>query len=309
MSDLLKQFLESNLSAKDFLNSIKKEAEENPRIANLKRDMLQIDQRIADIEIRKLKADDDEIESLDDEIADLKADKEDIKADIENIKDNESYIHNKKIDSIIEMLLQKNNFILNESFQYNDLSAIEQKKVYDAFKKAYEKATGAAWDERHFVSRAYNWSFFGTIEGGVAVRKQRSGLNKLVATYGSPKNVINGYHQMEKEIGHEPIWGAMTLNLAQMLEKISNKDFKLAPKLFVKNVIPHIKHIFGDVVKDFTKDGGILIDTPAGTMTKYFIANKKYYYQILDMAQNNSDKLPIPKPIIKIITPILRRFI
>jgi hypothetical protein len=198
---------------------------------------------------------------------------------------------------------------LKESFRYTDLNNTEQQKVYDEFKKAYVKATGTAWDEDKFIRRAHNWIFFGDISGGIAVRKQRSGLYKLVATYGSPKNVISGYKQMESEIGGEPIWGAMTLNLAQMLEKVSRNSFKIAPKLFVKTVIPHIKHIFGDVVKKVEKDGRLVIDTPAGEMKKFFIANTVYYNHILDMAKSNSDRLPLPKPVINILTNILRRFI
>ena len=87
MSNLLRQFLESDLNAKDFLQSLKEA--EDPQIIDLKQDLLRIDQEIADIEIRKLEAPPDEVQSLDDQIESLNAEKEEIQADIESIKDNQ----------------------------------------------------------------------------------------------------------------------------------------------------------------------------------------------------------------------------
>jgi len=216
------------------------------------------------------------------------------------------------IDSIVDGLLNLEFLeedILRESFNFWDLTPGEIDELYNEFKSSYEKATGVSWDRGRFESRAQGWTFFGTSEGGVAVREQRSGLVKLVASYGSPKKVLNGVKEMMNEIGNKPIWGVMTLRLAQALEKFTNKEFKLAPKMFVKTVIPHIKHIFGDVVMDVKKDGAILVDTPAGPMEKYFIYNRAYAKQMLDQVENNPDSLPIPNTVIKLLLPIVKRML
>jgi len=213
-------------------------------------------------------------------------------------------------DSIIDFLLNYHSKSLQESFRFNSLTDDEKEEMYLSFKKSYEKATGASWDQFKFKNRAYNWTFFGEKTGGIAVRNQRSGLVKMVSAFGSPKKVINGYKEMVSEIGNKPIWGVMTENLAIMLEKISNKEFKRAPKIFVKTVIPHIKNIFGDIVLDVDKKtGAIVIDTPAGPMDKYFIANKNYYKDILDKAKDKSDLIPVPKPVLKVLVDILKKFI
>jgi len=213
------------------------------------------------------------------------------------------------IDSIIDGLYNiKYSHVLNESFKYYDLSKQEQDALYSNFRDSYQKAVGASWDQGKFESRAVAWTFFGDKTGGIAARKQNSGMYKLVATFGSPKSIIGAFTQMQVEVGRDPIWGVMTQNLAIMLEKRSGGEFKQPPKLFVKTLIPRIKNIFGDVVHSVEKDGGIVVDTPAGLMTKYFIANKAYYTYMLDQMENRSDSLPIPKPIIKILIGILRKF-
>ena len=259
--------------------------QENSQIIDLKQELLRIDQEIADIKIRQLDTDDsNEKESLSAQIDNLKAEKEDIQSDIESLKQ-------------------------QESFKFNNLSGAEQEKLFSEFEKSYIKATGASWDKNHFLSRAYNWTFFGDENGGIAVRKQRSGLYKLVASYGSPKKIISAFKEMQNEIGNEPIWGAMTLNLANMLEKLTNNEFKIAPKLFVKTLIPKIKHIFGDDILGVKKDGAIIVNTPAGKMEKYFIYNKAYAAHMIDQLKNHPEKLPVPNALITILLPIVKKMI
>jgi hypothetical protein len=220
---------------------------------------------------------------------------------------NENTIDN-IVDSLLSLEILRED-ILQESFKFRDLTPGEVDQIYDEFKKSYEKATGASWDKGRFLSRAEGWTFFGIPEGGVAVREQRSGLVKLVASYGSPKKVMNGVKEMLSEIGNKPIWGVMTLRLAQALEKFTSKEFRIAPKMFVKTVVPHIKHIFGDVILDVKKDGAIVVESPAGPMEKYFIYNRAYAKQMLDQVQNNPDSLPVPNAVIKILLPIVRRML
>lgn len=180
---------------------------------------------------------------------------------------------------------------LDESFQYYDLTPQEQDELFQQFQQSYLKATGASFSTGEFTSRAGNWLFFGETEGGIATRPQRSGLYKLVATWGSPRKIFNAFQEMNKEIGNKPIWGAMTDDLSKMLVKLSRGEFRQPPAMFVKMMIPHMKNVFGDVVHGVEKDGGIKLDTPAGTMVKYFVANVHYYRWILDQIDTN-DRIP-----------------
>lgn len=199
--------------------------------------------------------------------------------------------------------------ILLEEFKYNQLSDEEKETLYTEFKKAYEKATGAAWDEGRFVSRAREWVFYGTIEGGIAVRPQRSGLHKMVAAFGSPKKIIDGFNELDSSLRNDPVWGVMTENLAIMLEKISKGNFKRPPAIFTKTVIPKIAHTFGDDVKGVTSKGAIMVDTPAGVMEKFFICNKNYWRWLLDSAKNTPDKIPVPKPVLTVLIGIAKKLV
>lgn len=213
-------------------------------------------------------------------------------------------------EEFLEDFFRKDSGSLEESFTFNSLSDDEKDQLYLEFKKSYEKAVGVAWDRNTFESRAYAWKFFGSVEGGIAVRKQNSGMYKLNATFGSPRKIIEAFKEMQREIGNDPVWGVMTMDLALMLEKLSRKEFKMPPKLFVKTVIPHIAHIFGSEVKSVDpSDGGIIVSTPAGDMKKFFIANKKYYESVLDNAKNNPEKVPVPKSVLNVLIGILKAFI
>lgn len=181
-----------------------------------------------------------------------------------------------------------------ESFYYNSLTQNEKDDLFSTFELSYKQATGASWNRGHFDGRANSWIFFGSSTGGIALRKQKSGMYKLNATYGNPREIIGAFHDMRREIGNFPIWGVMTLDLAKMLEKLSKKEFKMPPKMFSKILIPHISHIFGDNISGFTNDGGIIVDTPAGKMEKYLIGNKIYFKTLLDNAKQHPDKVPIP---------------
>lgn len=188
---------------------------------------------------------------------------------------------------------------LLESFDFRSLSDEEKEELFTTFETSYKQATGASWDQTTFNSKASSWLFFGSSTGGIAVRRQNSGMYKLNATYGNLREIIAAYHEMNKEIGNQPIWGVMTLDLAKMLEKLSKKEFKMPPKMFTKMVIPHISHIFGDNISGYTNDGGIIVDSPAGKMTKYLIGNKKYFSDLLDNATSHPEKVPVPAPVLK----------
>lgn len=198
---------------------------------------------------------------------------------------------------------------LFESFTYDSLTPEEQDELFNSFEASYKQAVGSSWDQRTFERRASNWLFFGSEIGGIAVRKQNSGMYKFNAVFGSPRQIIPAYNELNQELRNEAVWGVMTLDIAKMLEKLSRKEFKMPPKLFTKTVIPHIAHIFGDRIVDFTNDGGIIVDTPSGRMTKYLIANRNYYKLLLDNATKHPEKVPVPQPILKSLIAMLKIFI
>jgi hypothetical protein len=63
-----------------------------------------------------------------------------------------------KNESVKSMLRDK---LISESFDFGSMTDEEQSKVFDVFKKSYEKSTGVSWDINKFRSRASNWVFFG----------------------------------------------------------------------------------------------------------------------------------------------------
>jgi hypothetical protein len=179
---------------------------------------------------------------------------------------------------------------LLESFQFSNLTPEEQKTLYLAFEDAYTKATGGAWEEDRFLSRAHAWTFYGDISGGIAVRKQRSGLLKLVATYGDPMKIARGFKQFIQEEQGKPVWGAMTLNLVEMLERFSKGDFKRAPAFLVKFLKPFVQRIFGDEIQGVNSNGALIVDVQGiGTFEKYMIGNRAYYEWLITsgLKQNN----------------------
>jgi hypothetical protein len=99
----------------------------------------------------------------------------------------------------------------------------------------------------------------------------------------------------------------MTKNLADMLEKFSHGEFKRAPGLFVKILVPFIRNIFGDDIKKVSLDGGITMDVEGiGTFTKYFIANKAYYKW---MISKGMDETRIPDAVKNTLLPFLQKLV
>jgi len=187
---------------------------------------------------------------------------------------------------------------LKEEFMYNDLSPQEQKELYDEFKKSYEDAVGKSWDEHTFLSRSRNWTFYGKASGGVAVRKQNSGLIKFVAAFGNPMTVAKGLMELLSSEKGKSIWGAMSLKLCEMLERFSHKEFKRPPVLVIKMLAKYAQKAFGDnKIQKVDKDGGIIIDMVGGIglTKKFFIANKAYYKWILDTGMDRWDAPAIVK--------------
>lgn len=200
-------------------------------------------------------------------------------------------------------------------FYFDSLSDIEKDELYQNFYNSYMNSVGSAWSRHDFEWRSNQWTFWGSVQGGVALRHQNSGMWKLNASYGTPKAIFVGFKEMCNDIGDEPIWGAMTDNIAVMLEKASirfgkDKMFLKVPKLIAKAIAPHIKKVFGDSdAIQVNSDGSLTVIDPNGKpISKVLVANKAYYRSIIDQMENNPDKLPIPPLVQKGIIGTLKLF-
>jgi hypothetical protein len=180
-------------------------------------------------------------------------------------------------------------------FQTQTMDEQEIQALYQTLKKSYEGATGSAWSYDKFLHRASNWLFYGSPEGFVAVRPQRSGPYKLVATAGQPLEILRGFKELNAE--GVPIWGMVSADIQKMLQKAK---YKTPPKIVIKQVMKKIPpSVFGGVTAELNKDGSVTIDYPdVGKATKYFIANKAYY----EWAINNIELPGFVKKMIKLLT-------
>lgn len=196
-----------------------------------------------------------------------------------------------------------------KKFTLDSLSDEDADTLYQGFYDAYMKSVGASWDRYEFDAKAYAWTFFGDVTGGVALRKQRSGLWKLNASYGYPRQVLRGLFEMQSQIGDEPIWGMMSDDIAKMLEKATKGEFKKPPKLLVKLLFPYLKKAMGAGSANVTSNGSAIVDTPAGKMEKFFIANKAYYQELLDNSDKYLGDKGIPGPIKNTLISLLKKMI
>lgn len=217
--------------------------------------------------------------------------------------------NDKIYDFSSEFILAVPSEMKEKKFTLGSLTSEEADTLYQGFHDAYMKAVGASWDQYTFEVKASNWTFFGDITGGVALRHQRSGLWKLNASYGYPRQVLKGFFEMQSSIGNEPIWGAMTDDLCALLEKASKGEFKRPPKLLVKILLPYLKKAMGADAGQATSKGSIIVDTPAGKMEKFFIANKAYYKELLDNSDKYLGDKGIPTPIKNTLIGLLGKLI
>lgn len=148
---------------------------------------------------------------------------------------------------------------------------------YELFKDTYEKITGSAWTFEKFQERSKNWEFYGDYNGYIAVRPQASGYYKLVGSAGDYKSVMRGMNELIKL--DKPTWGMMSEELSELLVKRYN--FHKPPKYLFKYLFNLVKP------KDFNGqilgDGGVLFNyEDTGETKKYFVANTKYFLELLN---------------------------
>jgi hypothetical protein len=210
---------------------------------------------------------------------------------------------------------------LNEKvWRFDDLDAQEQEALYNVFRDTYVKATGAAFDKNDFDWRAANWTFFGeppngtsneTAVGGIAVRKQISNnMFKLVASFGNFRGVLKGFDELKRKANGASIWGIVDETVKKLIIK-HDKDFVAPPGIVVKAMEAGIKKLSNGEVKSVNVDGSMQVNTPAGMMKKYFVANKDYVRWLLDSISDpsNASRLPVHQAVLTPLIGIIQKLL
>lgn len=180
---------------------------------------------------------------------------------------------------------------------YESYDNINLDSAYELFRHSYEQATGASWSKEKFLSRARNWTFYGDENGFVSVRKQNSGMIKLVGVAGSPKSIYKGIQELSAE--NKPIWGMVSGDLVPMAQKFG---FIKPPAFVVKVIAKTIPaSVLGGANYKVNNDGSITFSyVDVGNTTKFFIANKLYFNQQLTAMKDKTTDLAM-KPVIAAI--------
>jgi hypothetical protein len=205
-------------------------------------------------------------------------------------------------------------------WQLNDLDAQEQEVLYNIFRDTYVKATGSAFDKNDFDWRASSWTFFGeppngtsneTSVGGIAVRKQVSNnMHKLVASFGNFRGVLKGFDELKQRTSGASIWGIVDETIKKLIIK-HDKDFVSLPGIVAKAMESGIKKLSNGEVKSISLDGSMQVETPAGMMKKYFVANKNYIRWLLDSISDpsNASRLPVPQAVLTPLIGIIQKLL
>jgi len=180
---------------------------------------------------------------------------------------------------------------LNEDGRsFSNLNSDEQEKLFDLFKKSYEKSIGTSWTKDKFFGRARNWTFFGDDRGFVAVRQQNSGYYKLVGVGGELRGILSGLDELLSL--NVPVWGMVSSDIQKMVLK---KGFKTPPVFLLKVLLKFIpKSVFGGVDYEINSDGSLTLKyEDVGDARKYFIGNDAYFKELRkSVLPQIKDKVP-----------------
>jgi hypothetical protein len=207
-----------------------------------------------------------------------------------------------------------------KEFGIRNLSDEEQNMLYQEFQNSYTKATGAAFTRDAFEWRAENWTFIGDPPddnnpggpvGGIAVRKQMSNdMYKLVASFGNFRSILRGFDELKQKHGSSSIWGFVTDDIKKLILK-HDKEFRGIPGPVVKAMEGMIKKMSNGEVQSVGLDGSIMMDTPAGVMKKYFIANRVYLNWLIASVEDpsNAGRLPVPQIVMQPLISLVKALI
>jgi hypothetical protein len=90
-----------------------------------------------------------------------------------------------------------------------------------------------------------------------------------------------------------------------------DKDFVSLPGIVAKAMESGIKKLSNGEVKSISLDGSMQVETPAGMMKKYFVANKDYIRWLLDSISDpsNASRLPVPQAVLTPLIGIIQKLL
>lgn len=179
-------------------------------------------------------------------------------------------------------LLQRKN--LTESVQIlteERIMNLDLDKAYQIFYSEYMAATGKAWPKEKFLHKAQNWHFYGDSGGYVAVRPQKSGFVKLVATAGNMKSKYRAL--LELASSDVPLWGMVSADIKNILIKRGFKAPNMIERVILKKMLEK-DAISSGSFQGYTPDGGIKMTLPdIGPVVKYFVGTDSYWKKLYSM--------------------------
>lgn len=169
--------------------------------------------------------------------------------------------------------------IFSEEYAFDQ---IDKEKTYNMFTTNYMKTTGQAWDRDTFMYKSQDYLFFGDDEGYLMVRPQQGNIYKLVGSAGNFRSVVKGIKELLAL--NKPVWGMVSKELVAPAQRYG---FINPPSWFIKLLFTQIpiKKFAGSATDvKLNSDGSITVKYPGFSKDaiKYFIANKEYFYWLLD---------------------------
>jgi len=193
-------------------------------------------------------------------------------------KDGFKFIHpddNPEI-KVDENVTFKKYLMLKES-----LVQIPLDSAYEIFKNEYDKSTGTSWTYDKFTGRARNWEFYGDEKGYVAIRRQRSGLVKLVGMAGDNRSKLKGINDLISM--KMPLWGMVSKDIKDIAVRRGMREPNFLERQVLKRSIPP-EVLGGAEILEYQKDGGIKLQYPdVGVVVKYLVGTPEYYAKLRTM--------------------------
>ena len=153
--------------------------------------------------------------------------------------------------------------------------------AYEIFKNEYDKSTGTSWTYDKFMGRARNWEFYGDEKGYVAIRRQRSGLVKLVGMAGDNRSKLKGINDLISM--NMPLWGMVSKDIKDIAVRRGMREPNFLEKQVLKRSIPP-EVLGGAEILEYQKDGGIKLQYPdVGVVVKYLVGTPEYYAKLRTM--------------------------
>jgi hypothetical protein len=201
-----------------------------------------------------------------------------LKDKLTNVPDDCEIIHPEDTPQIKvnEDVTFKKYLILKES-----LVQIPLDSAYEIFKNEYDKSTGTSWTYDKFMGRARNWEFYGDEKGYVAIRRQRSGLVKLVGMAGENRSKLKGINDLISM--NMPLWGMVSKDIKDIAVRKGMREPNFLERQVLKRSIPP-EVLGGAEILEYQKDGGIKLQYPdVGVVVKYLVGTPEYYAKLRTM--------------------------